>query len=148
VVHAEELHNTVELFGFVLVAREAVDDIHATFVDAGKDLDDNSSTYRGVGGGGSVLTPVREVGERVHVDFDLYGQQTGAADLGVESLDTVGCVSPSRNPLERLSGVHDANQSSSPSALLTSHIRVRPAESQKLSCARTKYPSMIPKTSI
>jgi hypothetical protein len=51
VVHAEELHNTVELFGFVLVAREAEDDIHATFVDAGKDLNDNSSTYRGVGGG-------------------------------------------------------------------------------------------------
>jgi hypothetical protein len=48
VVHADELHNTAEQFVFVLVAREAEDDIHATFVDAAKDLENNSSTYRGV----------------------------------------------------------------------------------------------------
>jgi hypothetical protein len=58
-----------------------------------------------------VLIPGREVGGRVHVDLDLYRQQTGAYDLGVESLDTAGCVSPSRNPLERLSGVNDVNRS-------------------------------------
>jgi hypothetical protein len=74
--------------------------------------------------------PGREVNEDIHVDFDLYRQQTGADDLGVESLDTADCVSPSRNPLERLSGANDVNQSSSPLALLTSHIRIRPAESQ------------------
>jgi hypothetical protein len=50
-VHADEQHNTVEQFGFVLVAREAEDDIHATFVDAVKDLDNNITTYREVAGG-------------------------------------------------------------------------------------------------
>jgi hypothetical protein len=90
----------------------------------------------------------REVGEHVHVDLDQYRQQTGADDLGVEILDTADCVSPIRNPLKCLSGVNDVNQSSSPLALLTSHIRIRPAESQKLSCFRTECPSMIPKSSI
>jgi hypothetical protein len=78
--------------------------------------------------------PGREVGEHVHVHFDLYRQQTGADDLGVESLDAAYCVSSSRNPLQRLSGVNDVNQSSSQLDFLTSHKRIRPAESQKLSC--------------
>jgi hypothetical protein len=102
--------------------------------------------YHLQGGGRWVLIPGREVGEHVHVDFDLYRHQTGTDDIGVEILDTAGCVSPSRNPLERLSGANDVNQSSSPLALLTSHKRIRPAESQKLSCARTEFPSMIPKS--
>jgi hypothetical protein len=48
VVHADELHNTVEQFCFVLVSREVEDDIHATFVHAVKDLDNNIS-IAGVG---------------------------------------------------------------------------------------------------
>jgi hypothetical protein len=51
VVHADVLHNTVEQFCFVPVAREAEDHIHATFFEAVKDLDNNISTYRGAAGG-------------------------------------------------------------------------------------------------